>query len=117
MSFLKLEPSEIPSLSLFMRENVSPDGSGAAMIFILREHFRGSTSWGSVGGAPPPDAGGFTKIFLIKLLKWIILAYFSRNLTKHALNFRAFGRKAQIVGKFWEIFKKFLKEIAKNLLV
>ena len=54
MSFLKLEPSEIPSLSLFMRENVSPDGSGAARILVLRKHFRGSTSWGSVGGAPPP---------------------------------------------------------------
>ena len=32
--------------------------------------------------------------------KSIILAYFSKSLTNHALIFRAFGRKLQIVGKF-----------------
>ena len=32
--------------------------------------------------------------------KFIVLVYFSKNLTNHALIFRAFGRKLQIVGKF-----------------
>ena len=37
----------------------------------------------------------------------IILAYFSKNLTNHALLFRALGRKTQIVGEFWEKFEIF----------
>ena len=41
-----------------------------------------------------------TKNLLIKIRKCIILAYFSKNLTNHAFNFCAFGRKTQIVGKF-----------------
>ena len=42
----------------------------------------------------------FLKNLLRKLRKRIILAYFSKNLTTHALHFCAFGRKTQIVGKF-----------------
>ena len=38
------------------------------------------------------------------MLKCIILAYFSIYLAIHALNFRASGRKTQIVGKYWENF-------------
>ena len=38
--------------------------------------------------------------FLRKLRKCIILAYFSKNLTNHALIFCAFRRKTQSVGKF-----------------
>ena len=45
--------------------------------------------------------------FLRKLRKCIILAYFSENLTNHALIFRAFGRKTQIDRKFWENFEIF----------
>ena len=53
---------------------------------------------GLVGGpgAKPPDAGKFSKI----CKKCIILAYFSKKLTKQALIFRAFGRKTQTLGKF-----------------
>ena len=39
--------------------------------------------------------------------KSIILAYFLKILTTHALIFRAFGRKTQIIGKFWEDFGNF----------
>ena len=44
----------------------------------------------------------FSKDFLIKVRKCIILAYFQKNLTNHALIFRAFGRKTRIVGKILE---------------
>ena len=36
--------------------------------------------------------------------KCIILAYFSKKLTKHALHFCAFGPKTQCIGHFEEIF-------------
>ena len=57
---------------------------------------------GSGGGAPqtPENFLKFAKKFLRKLQKCIILGYFSKNLTNHALVFRAFGRKTQILGKF-----------------
>ena len=47
----------------------------------------------------------------------LFLAYFSNNLTNHALLFCAFGQKHKfldILRKFSKIFKKFLKKIAKN---
>ena len=47
----------------------------------------------------------FSKMFLRKLLKCIILAYFSKTLTNDALIFCAFGRKTQIVGNFEKIFE------------
>ena len=59
------------------------------------------------GGQSPPDAGEFSKDFLINLLKMNVLACFSKKLTNHALIFRVFGRKTQIVGKFWENFEIF----------
>ena len=71
-------------------------------------------SWGNtfgvglVKGGPgngAPGAGEFSKFFkkfLEKLLKCIILEYFSKNLANRALFFRAFGRKAQIVESFDE---------------
>ena len=49
----------------------------------------------------------FWKDFLRKWQKCIILAYFSKYLTNHALIFPARGRKTQIVGKFWENFEDF----------
>ena len=55
-------------------------------------------------------AGEFSKIFkkfIEKRAKWIILAYFSKNVTNNALIFRAFGRKTQRVGKYWEDFEIF----------
>ena len=49
----------------------------------------------------------FLKIFLRKLQKRIVLAYFSKNLTNHALIFYAFGRKRQCIGNFEKIFENF----------
>ena len=37
----------------------------------------------------------------------MLLHIFQKNLTNHALIFCAFGRKTQIVGKFWENFENF----------
>ena len=73
---------------------------GIAMIFGSRRTLMGFASWGS-GGIP--RAGEFLKNlknFLRKLLKCIILAYFSKKLTNHALVLRAVGQKTQIFGKF-----------------
>ena len=47
------------------------------------------------------------KNFVRKLLKCIILADFSQNLTNHALNFCAFGRKTEFIGNFAKIFENF----------
>ena len=46
----------------------------------------------------------FSKISLENCEKCIILAYFSKNSTKHALNFSVFGRKTQLLE---EILRKF----------
>ena len=40
----------------------------------------------------------------------IILAYFQKHLTNHALIFCAFGRKRQFIGNFEKIFVKFPSE-------
>ena len=55
--------------------------------------------------------GNFEKIFeKFKKISYeiceecIILAYFSKTLTNHALNFRAFERNPESVGKFCEFF-------------
>ena len=65
-------------------------------------------------GAEPPGRRRifekFQKISYENCSKCIILAYFSKNLTNHAVIFRAFAGKAQIL-------ENFLKEIAKNPLV
>ena len=42
----------------------------------------------------------FSKIFLRKLIKCIILAWFSHNLTRHGVKFCAFGRKTQFAENF-----------------
>ena len=73
----------------------------------------------------------FWKIFFRKLLKCIILAYFSNQLTNYALIFCAFGRKTQIVGIlsenleifWWKFYRKieffifyfFRKFVTKNI--
>ena len=53
----------------------------------------------------------FSKIFknFLKKInkKCIILADFSQNLTKHALNFCEFGRKRQFIGNFEKTFENF----------
>ena len=49
----------------------------------------------------------FEKFSSENCLKCIILAYFSNKLTNYALIFCAFGRKTEIVGKFWENFEIF----------
>ena len=54
------------------------------------------------------------KYFLRKLRKCIILAYFRENLT-NALIFRAFGRKTQIIWKFWEKFEKFWRQFNRKI--
>ena len=55
------------------------------------------------------------KNYLKNMLKCIILAYFSKDLTNHSLTFCAFGRKTQILGTFWEKFEnlwwKFYRKI------
>ena len=56
----------------------------------------------------------FSKNFLRKLLKIDFLSIFSKNLTNRACNFCAFGRKTQIVGKFWDNFRKFWKNSLEN---
>ena len=55
----------------------------------------------------------FSNIFLGQLLKTHYFSMFSKNLIIPAFDFRAFGRKTQFVGKFWENFNK---NIAKNAL-
>ena len=57
------------------------------------------------GGKLPPPAGAHD-----------FFAYFSINLTNHALIFCAFGRKMQIVENFEKILKNLLQKIAKNAL-
>ena len=47
------------------------------------------------------------KNFLKKIAKMHYFSIFFKRLTNHALNFCAFGRKTQIVGKFWENFENF----------
>ena len=42
----------------------------------------------------------FWKYFLRKLWKMHYLAYFSKDLTDHALNYCVFGRKMRILGEF-----------------
>ena len=81
---------------------------GANIIGACRISVRGGEHFKGVGlvvgpGAELPDAGELSKIckkkVFRKLQKIIILAYFQNSLKKHALNFRAFGRKTQRVGK------------------
>ena len=45
--------------------------------------------------------------FFRNLWKCIILAYFSKNLTNHALIFCAFGRKCKLLGNFEKILEIF----------
>ena len=49
----------------------------------------------------------FAKNLLRKLQKCIILAYLSKNLTNHALIFRAFGRKYKVLRNFEKILEIF----------
>ena len=70
---------------------------GVARILVRGEYF-----WGSA----TPGRGEFSKIFkkfLRSLLKCIILAYFSKDLTNHQLIFREFGGKTDC-WKFLKIF-------------
>ena len=50
------------------------------------------------------------------MLKWIILAYFAKHLTNHALIFCAFGRKTQFIGNFEKIFENFSNDFLRKLL-
>ena len=61
---------------------------------------------GSRGGAPrtPENFRKFVKNSLRKLQKCSILAYFAKRFQNPALNFRAFGRKIQLVAKILKIF-------------
>ena len=45
-----------------------------------------------------------SEIFLRKLQKCSIFAYFAKDFQKHVLNYRAFGRKAQLVGQILKFF-------------
>ena len=59
----------------------------------------------------PENFRKFARIFLWKVQKCIILAYFTQNFTNPALTFRAFGRKTQIVAKFWKFLLNINREI------
>ena len=71
---------------------------GVARILVRGKTFLGSASWG-VRGLFAGEIAKIFKIFLRKLLKCIIFACFSKKLTNHALIFRVFGQKTQIVRK------------------
>ena len=50
------------------------------------------------------------------MLKWIILAYFAKHWTNHALIFCAFGRKTQFIANFQKIFENisiFIRKLLK----
>ena len=63
----------------------------------------------------------FQKTFLRKLRKCIILAYFWKYLTNHALIFCGFGRKTQFIGNFEKTFenieKNFLRKLQKCIIL
>ena len=64
---------------------------------------------GPRGGAPrtPENLRKFSKNFLRKSQKCIILPHFSKKLTDPDLIFRAFGQKTQLFGKLLRILRKF----------
>ena len=64
-------------------------------------------------GEPPPLRRrrifeNFFKNSWRKLQKCSIFAHFAKEFPNYAVNFRAFGRKTQLFGKFWENFETFL---------
>ena len=73
---------------------------------------------GGSRGCCPPDAGELSKMFkdfLTKLLKCIILAYFSIKVNKPCVNFSRVWTKNTNFGKFWEILEIFQKYFLRNL--
>ena len=86
------------------------EGMGVARIFS-----KGNTFWGrlSGGGGQGAELRGRKRIFenlqknFLRELRKCIFSIFFRKFNKPCINFRAFGRKAQIVGKFWENFNNF----------
>ena len=56
----------------------------------------------------------FWKTFFRKLRKMHYFSIFQKNFNKPCVNFFPFGRKTQIVGKFWEnLLKIFIKKLTK----
>ena len=51
--------------------------------------------------------GKFLKLFFRKLLKYIILSYFSKDLTNLAFDICGFGLKTHIFVKLWDNFENF----------
>ena len=65
---------------------------------------------GPGGGAPPPRRRRIfenLKKFMRKMAKMLYFRLFCKKFQNHAINLCAFGRKTQLVGKFWEIFENF----------
>ena len=69
----------------------------------------GNIFGGRPRGAEPPDAREFSKIFknfLKKIAKNVLFQHiFQKNLTNHALDFRAFGRNYKLLENFEKISK------------
>ena len=79
--------------------NLSWDNDIGSSLWRMHEKFGGPEGGRSL---PPPDAGEFSKIckkFLKKIAKNAFSPIFQKKF-KTALNFCAFGRKSQLVGKF-----------------
>ena len=90
---------------------------------VRRKKFLGgSRLWPASQGVretqPPPGGRrifeNLQKNFLRKLKNVLFYHIFQKNLTNHALIFRAFGRKTQILGKFCDIFENFQKISLEN---
>ena len=81
---------------------------------VRRKNFRGFQGYGRPrrgcgGGAPltPENFRKFAINFLKKIAKMHYFSIFFKKVNNHALIFRAFERKLQIVWKFWENFGNF----------
>ena len=73
---------------------------------------RGSGGWAHPRA--PENVRKVAKNFLRKLNKCRIFAYFAKEFQNPALNFRAFGRKTQLVWEIFRIFQKIPEENCKN---
>ena len=81
---------------------------------VRRKKFRGFKIMASLVVGPgrvapgrPENSRKFAKNFLKKIAKMQTFRLFCKKFQNPALNFRAFGRKTQLLGKFWENFENF----------
>ena len=83
--------------------------SGVARILVRVKNFWGSASWGV--WEAPENIRKFSKYFLRKLLKCIILPYFSKGFNKPCVNFSRLWTKNtnrwETLRKLWNFWWKF----------